>query len=243
MTNLSKIFDFKEKIAKDRGPDFISFESMMHGNGKEETSDDPLQQLKNEQEAVRRETEAILARAEAEKKRIEEEAFRQGFARGEAEGLKAGEKAFVDKIKEAVGLIGSLENERHLVHRQYEEDLLALIKIMVERLVGHEVSVNPLVIADCLRRAMEYVVEDSTVKVHLHSDDFQHIKEITLEDPSLLQGARRFELIDDPAVNQGGCLLQTDFGEIDATLDTCRERLFALVDQAFQDALAADGEK
>jgi flagellar assembly protein FliH len=79
--------------------------------------------------------------------------------------------------------------------------------------------------------------------VHLHSDDFQHIKEITLEDPSLLQGARRFELIDDPAVNRGGCLLQTDFGEIDATLDTCRERLFALVDQAFQDALAADGEK
>jgi len=240
---LSKIFDFKEKIEKDRGPDFISFESMMRGNGKEEPAADPLQQLQNEQQAVRRETEAMLARAEAEKKRIEEEAYQKGLARGEAEGLKAGEKAFADKIKDAVRLIGSLEKERDLVHRQYEKDLLALIKIMVERLVGHEVTVNSLVIADCLRRAMKYVVEDSVVKVHLHSDDFQHLKEMTLEDPSLLQGARRFELIEDQAVSRGGCRLQTDFGEIDATLDHCRERLFALVDQAFLEALTAAGEK
>jgi len=235
---LSKIFEFKEKIEKDRSPDFISFESLMLGKGKEELSD-PLQQLKKEQEAVRRETEA----AEAEKKRIEEEAYRKGFARGEEEGLKSAEKAFADKIKEAARLISSLENERDLVHRQYEKELLALIKIMVERLVGHEVSVNPLVIIDCLRLAMKYVVEDSTVKVHLHSDDFQHIKEMSLEDPSLLQAARRIELIEDPAVARGGCLLQTDFGEIDATLDNCRERLFEIVDRAFLDALAADGKE
>ncbi|MEW6520923.1 MAG: FliH/SctL family protein [Thermodesulfobacteriota bacterium] len=237
---MSKIFDFKEKIGKERGPDFISFESLMHGNGKGETAD-PLQELQKQQEAVRRETEAMLARAEAEKKRIEEEAYRQGFARGEADGLQKAEKALADKIKEAVRLIASLEQERELVHRQYEKELLPLIKIMVDRLVGHEVSVNPLVIAECLRLAMKYVVEDSIVKVHLHGEDFQHIKEMTLEDPSLLQGARRFELIEDPAVSRGGCLLQTDFGEIDATLDTCRERLFSLVDRAFLEALAAAG--
>ena len=239
---MSNIFEFKEKIEKDRSPDFISFESLMLGKDKEELSD-PLQQLNKEQEAVRRETEAILARAEAEKQGIEEEAYRKGFASGEEEGSKSAEKAFADKIKEAARLIRSLENERDLVHRQYEKELLALIKIMVERLVGQEVSVNPLVIVDCLRLAMKYVVEDSTVKVHLHSDDFQHIKEMSLEDPSLLQGARRIELIEDPAVARGGCLLQTDFGEIDATLDNCRERLFEIVDRAFLDALAADGKE
>lgn len=239
---MSKIFEFKEKIEKDRSSDFVSFESLMHGKGKE-TPADPLQQLKNEQEAVRRETEAMLVRAEAEKKRIEEEAFQKGFARGEAEGLKAGEKAFADKIKEAARLIRSVEDERDLVHRQYEKDLLSLIKIMVERLVGHEVSVNPQVIVDCLQRAMKYVVEDSMVKVHLHGDDLQHIKQMGLEDPSLLQGARRIELIEDPAVARGGCRLQTDFGEIDATLDNCREKLFAIVDQAFLEAFDADGKE
>jgi flagellar assembly protein FliH len=239
---MSNIFEFKENIEKDRSPDFISFESLMLGKDKEKLSD-PLQQLKKEQEAVRRETEAILARAEAEKQGIEEEAYRKGFASGEEEGSKSAEKAFADKIKEAARLIRSLENERDLVHRQYEKELLALIKIMLERLVGHEVSVNPLVIVDCLRLAMKYVVEDSTVKVHLQSDDFQHIKEMSLEDPSLLQGARRIELIEDPAVARGGCLLQTDFGEIDATLDNCRERLFEIVDRAFLDALAADGKE
>ncbi|MBI4792925.1 MAG: flagellar biosynthesis protein, partial [Deltaproteobacteria bacterium] len=96
---------------------------------------------------------------------------------------------------------------------------------------------------NCLRKAMEYVVEDSVVKVHLQADDFQHIKEMSLEDPSLLQGTRRIELMEDPAVSRGGCLLQTDFGEVDATLDNCRERLFAIVERAFFEAMAAAGSE
>jgi len=240
---LSKIFELKEKIAKDRSPNFVSFESLMLGGRTGDEITDPLEKLKNEQEAVRRETEAMLAGARAEKKTIEDDAFHKGFARGEEEGRQAAEKNFADKIAQAVRLIASLEQERARVYRQYEADMLALIKTMVERLVGHEVSVNPLVIVTCLRKAMEYVVEDSVVKVHLQAEDFQHIKEMSLEDPSLLQGTSRIELMEDPAVSRGGCLLQTDFGEVDATLDNCRERLFAVVERAFLEALAADGRE
>jgi flagellar assembly protein FliH len=240
---LSKIFELKEKIARDRSPDFVSFESLVPGGRAGDDDADPLERLKNEQETVRRETEAMLARARAEKKAIEEDAYRQGLARGEEEGRRAAEKKFADRMAEAARLIGSLEQERARVNRRYEEDMLALIKTMVERLVGHEVSVNPLVIVSCLRRAMEYVVEDSVVKVHLQADDFQHIRERSLEDPTLLQGARRIELIEDPALSRGGCLLQTDFGEIDATLENCRERLFAIVERAFFEALAANGSE
>lgn len=241
---MSKIFEFKDKIEKDKDSDFISFESMMHvEEAPAEESVDPLLFFKEQQEAMRRETEDMLLRAQTEKKRIEEEAYRKGYARGEEEGLKTAKKAFDDKVRETAGLIASLEKERELVYRRYEKELLVLVKTMVERLVGHEVSVNPLVIAGCLYRAMQYVVEDSRVKVRLHGDDLQHIKEMSLEDPSLLQGARRIELIEDPAVAQGGCLLQTDFGEIDASLENCREKLFEIVDRAFLEAFAADGKE
>jgi flagellar assembly protein FliH len=38
----------------------------------------------------------------------------------------------------------------------------------------------------------------------------------------------------------GGCFLKTDFGEIDATLENCKARLYDAVEQAFIAAMAAD---
>lgn len=233
---MSNIFEFSEKIKKDKGASFVSFESMI---GKKETND-PLDILRKEQESISRETEAMIAAANAEKKRIEEEAFQKGFDRGLEEGRATAQQEFDEKIAGAVNLIQSLEQEKDTVHKQYEEDLLALVKTMVERLVGHEVSVNPLVIRNTLRKAMEYVVEGSTVTIHLHADDLQRIKEMSLEDPSLLAGTKRIELVEDPLVSSGGCLLNTAFGEIDATLENCREKLFAAVERAFLAALAED---
>jgi flagellar assembly protein FliH len=113
---------------------------------------------------------------------------------------------------------------------------------MVDRLVNHEVSVNPRVIQACFREAMEFVVENSVVQVHLHSEDFHRIKEASLENPTMIAGKSRVELVDDPNISQGGCLLKTDFGEIDATLESCREKLYEAFDRAFLAALAEDNE-
>ena len=241
-TSLSRIIEFREKIDKDKGADFVSFESMMNGNREENNLPDPVDELKSKQDRIRHQTEEMVAKANAEKERIEKEAFEKGFAQGEEAGRISGKKEFDEKIAQALKVIAALEEERASVHKQHEKDLLVLVKTMVERLVGHEVSVNPLAIQNCLHKALEFVVRDSTVQVHLHAEDFQRIKEMSLEDPSLLEGKQRIELLEDPSVSQGGCLLKTDFGEIDATLENCKEKLFDIVDRAFLAALAEDGE-
>lgn len=239
---MSDIFDFSEKIGKDKETDFVSYEALMQGN-EEEIHPDPLEELRKEEERVRRQAEEMISRAEAEKKRIEEEAYQKGFEKGAEAGRQAGRQEFDAKIAQALQLIAALEGERLRICRLYEGDLLALVKTMVERLVNHEVSVNPLVIGACLRKAMEFIVEDSTVMVHLQGDDFQKVKEMTLEDPTILEGAKRIELVEDPSISAGGCLLKTEFGEIDATLENCRDKLFECVERAFLAALSGEGEE
>lgn len=243
--SLSKIFDFKDRIKRDKDSDFISFERLMEPDQyvSENEPVDPLLPFREEREAMRRETQEMLVQAKAEKKRIEEQAYQKGYTKGEEEGLKTAKEIFDGKIKETAFLIASLVDQRALVFRQYEKELLILVKTMVERLAGHEISLNPLVIESCLQKSMKYVVEDSRVRVHLHGDDYEHIKKMSIEDPALLQGAQRIELIEDPAISRGGCLLKTDFGEIDASLENCKEKLFEIVDRAFLEAFAADGKE
>ncbi|MBC8316405.1 MAG: hypothetical protein H8E41_00770 [Desulfobulbaceae bacterium] len=239
---MSDIVDFLKNIKKEeRGPHFVSYESLLHAATSDEDRYESLDDLTRKRNAVRRETEQVVQQAEADRKRIEEEAFKKGFDEGRCQGQEAGEKEFEERIGLAVSLVSDLEKERGRIREIYENEMLTLSKIMVERLVHHEVSMNPLVIQASLKKALGYVVENSRVKVRLHHDDFQLLKQAALKDPSLLPANVRVELVEDAAISQGGCLLETDFGEIDATYENARDLLFAAVDKAVETAMHETG--
>ena len=199
-----------------------------------------LPEARDERELARQQAEEIVRQAQAEAARIEQEAYDRGVAKGEAEGRAAGKEEYEAKVHQFALFLDTLQNQRAEVLGRYEREMLTLITTMVDRLVQHEVSVNPLVIQACLQQAMTFVVENSLVKVHLNSEDLHRIKEISLENPALFEGKNRVQLVEDPVISQGGCLLKTGFGEIDATLESCKAKLYEAVEQAFLAALAAD---
>lgn len=198
--------------------------------------------FKDPREIAREEAEKIRAEAREQAEAIKKEAFEKGFNEGKEQGQAAGHQEYGAMIDEFGHILQELHDQRRTVFHKYEEELLPLIKTMVDRLVNHEVSVNPRVIQACFRESMEFVVENSVVQVHLHSEDFHRIKEASLENPAMLAGKSRVQLVDDPNISQGGCLLKTDFGEIDGTLESCREKLYEAFDRAFLAALAEDND-
>ncbi len=219
--------------------DFVSYESLWHDQdgGEEEVGLTAAEEMLMEQERIRSENKEMVEKARAEAAGIEKQAYDKGFAGGEEEGRISGRAEFNDRMHQAANLIRELEKARSDVHSRYEDDLLPLIKTMVDRLVNHEVSVNSQVIMACLRDAMEYVVARSTVKVHLHPIDLERINTMEQDDPQPFAGRQQVELVADPDISEGGCFLETEFGEIDATLENRREQLYEAVDRAFQAAI------
>lgn len=195
---------------------------------------------KSPREIAMEEAAEILRQAGDQAETLRQEAYAEGLAKGEAAGKAAGLAQYEQQCAEFAALFAALNGEREAVLQQHEEDMLALITTMVDRLVYHEVSVNPLVIQACLKKAMEFVVENSTVQIHLHGDDFARLKKASLEDSKLIEGKNRIQLVEDPNIAVGGCFLKTDFGEIDATLENSKARLYEAVEQAFLAAMAAD---
>lgn len=199
-----------------------------------------LEKKRSPREIAMEEAAEILRQAGEQAETLREEAYAEGLAKGEAAGKATGLARYEKQVEELGALFTALDGERQAVLRQHEESILALITTMVDRLVYHEVSVNPLVIQACLKKAMEFVVENSTVRIHLHGDDFGRLKKASLENSRLIEGKNRIQLVEDPNIAVGGCFLKTDFGEIDATQENCKARLYAAVEQAFLAAIAAD---
>ena len=219
--------------------DFLSFEDFWQAKP-DSAEAKRREKPKSPQEVAMEEAAEMLHQAGEQAERIKDEAYAEGLAKGEAEGKAAGLAQYEQRTQELAALLAALEGEQEAVLRQHEERMLSLITTMVDRLVHHEVSVNPLVIQACLKKAMEFVVENSTVQIHLHGDDFARLKKASLENSRLIEGKNRIQLVEDPNIAEGGCFLKTDFGEIDATLETCKARLYAAVEQAFLAAMAAD---
>lgn len=192
------------------------------------------------QEVAMEEAAEMIRQAGAQAEKLREQAYAEGLAKGEAAGKAAVLAQDEQQRQELAALLDALNGEREALLLQHEESMLALITTMVDRLVYHEVSVNPQVIQACLKKAMEFVVENSTVEIHLHGDDFARLKKASLENSRLIEGKNRIQLVEDPNIAVGGCFLKTDFGEIDATLENSKARLYAAIEQAFFAAMAAD---
>lgn len=242
---MSKIIKLQQDRVVQTAPsleteDFLSFEDFWQVKPGSAEAKRLERHHMSPREIAMEEAAEILRQAGEQADKLKDEAYAEGLAKGEAAGKAAGLAQYEKQLQELGALLASLDGERESVLRQHQESMLGLITTMVDRLVYHEVSVNPLVIQACLKKAMEFVVENSTVAIHLHGDDFGRLKKASLENSRLIEGKNRIQLVEDPNIAVGGCFLKTDFGEIDATMETCKARLYAAVEQAFLAAMVAD---
>jgi flagellar assembly protein FliH len=194
------------------------------------------QKLRDEAERVRSECQAMLAEAKAEAGRIEQEARDRGFATGKTEAQEEEKRRLAQFAAQLDSLLATIDTDRRRLHQQYEADILTLIKAMVERVLFSEVTTNPQAIEICLKTALGYVVENSAVTVRLHGQDLERLRQVIMARPEMVAGYRRLELTEDPAIEPGGCLLETSFGEIDATLESRRAKVCAAIDAVLQQA-------
>lgn len=204
---------------------------------------DPAQVLKDEQDAARREAEKLVNDAKERSAAIERESRDQGFEKGRQEGVDQGRLEFEDKIRHMDTLLGELIQAREQLFQQQREELLQLVKIAVERLVHNTVAIEPRVIDACLREAMQFVVDNAVVRVRINPEDYARIMEGGIGGTSFLQGAVSLQMIEDDQISAGGCILQTDFGEVDVSLESCRQKLFAAIDKTFHAALQKKQEQ
>ena len=188
------------------------------------------ERLHQEAQALKAEGEAIVAAAQAKVAQIEKEAYEKGLAASRAEAEAAEQERIAKFATESAALFSAIEVDRQKLHARYEDDILTLVKAMVDRVLFHEVTTNPQAIEVCLKTALAYVVDTSKVTIRLHAEDLERFKKAAMQRPELFAGFAKIELTEDPTITMGGCLLETGFGEIDATLESRRDRVYAAID-------------
>jgi len=137
----------------------------------------------------------------------------------------------LERFSEAVK---DLEVKRNTIYEHAAEETVKLALVISEKVINHEVSVNPDAVLSIVRKAMQKIKDSHAICIRLHPEDLIALKQADLETSCLEKTFERFVFQADGAMSRGDCLIETRQGDIDAGI---RNQL-ALIEEAFVSLVA-----
>lgn len=190
---------------------------------------------------ARRQANEIIEAGNKEAERLTTGAAEEGYQRGLEQGLTEGRErgqregfeSTVNELKpqlEAMiaawnDALDQWESERACMFLEARHDVLGLALKLARKVVHRHVAVDPEIVTDQLSAALELVGKSSALVVTINPND-RVLLDKTLQ--SILEKLGRSEHItmrEDEAISPGGCIVRTEGGSVDASIETQLDRV------------------
>jgi len=185
----------------------------------------------------------MVAHAKTHADELKSKSMKEGRDAGHAEGLKAGkelgikqgqQQAVTEQKQKLVELMAMLtrvvsefEHDRRQLEAQARDQLLALAIEIGQRVTRRAIRVNSDFVHATVHEAIRLTVNKSSVRILINPAQRQLmlklLPDLKLTWPTLMH----VELVDDAAIEPGGCRIIGGSGEVDATVATQLDRIAA----------------
>lgn len=221
-------------LAEDEGPESekkVGFRKLDLGGGPRDPAAFTLSFASDEAE----EKSSEIDMAE-EVERIREMAYAEGFSEGERAGAQSEKVKFQETLETLNQGLAGLASERSHILAEAERQAVELGIRIARKILCREVSIDETIILRTLQEALRKGTADhKAIHVRVHPSDLEviHAAEDDLPVPSGKRGEVIFE--SDEAICRGECVIETDFGLVDARfesqMDAVEESLRLALDQ------------
>jgi flagellar assembly protein FliH len=172
-------------------------------------------------------------------------ARQQGYQDGYRDGLVALEgfkQSFAMQTTQQVGgLLQALGTQLDDLQQDMARALAVTATHLAKQIVRSELSVRPELVAIVATEAIDTLLLSARhITLRVHPDD----QPLVLQGAGDVIAARGARVLADPEITRGGCLVESDIGVIDATLETRWRRAAATLgcDQGWDSSVTAEPE-
>jgi flagellar assembly protein FliH len=203
--------------------------------------DDLRRQCDEHIESARSQGRQLLAEAQAAADEVRRKAHAEGLAAGQREGLAQAQELVEARAAQVAARLtqeqlqtvlpafraaaAALEIEKDRWLATWEGAAVKLSATIAEKILRHELSRQPELAGPVVREALQLAAGQPHIKLHLHPDDLDQLKECGHEVVGRLAALGEATLVPDESISRGGCLIETRHGVIDARLETQIERI------------------
>jgi flagellar assembly protein FliH len=146
--------------------------------------------------------------------RLREEAYNQGLR----DGMKMAEEDFGSSTKALVMACEQVNSLRETVLNNSMDEMENLVLAIAEKIIRHSVTEQNRTIVDTVAEAIRQAVKSDELVIHVNPADFAVIKAKSKEFIDAISGLENVVVQADPAIEQGGCSIDSSTSTVDATI-------------------------
>ncbi len=181
-----------------------------------EEAENILREAREQAEKIKEEAEQALREAHKNGEEIESLAYSLGFDQGKKDGEEIGRKQYLVMAQRLEKLIERISEGTEALLPQYESQMVEVAMNAARHIVDREIQISPEIVLESIRAAMAHVVQGSTVHLHLNPADIEAMED-KIKERFAAPGTQGLDIVKDPRIDRGGCLIETEFGLVDAT--------------------------
>lgn len=169
------------------------------------------------EEEIENKKEKVLAEAE-------EEGYQAGLKKGRESGREEGydnvKQEFADLLEEVQEKVDVFQQKVSSREEDMKDELVELAIAISEKIVEQELSSNKEVLENMIKKKLKLLEEGETLKLRVHPGNLELVKEIK-KDLIVTSGyIEEIKIVADDDINDNGVIIETDFGGLDATINT-----------------------
>lgn len=166
--------------------------------------------------AANDEAQRIIEEANASQEEIKRKATEDGMD----EGKKIGEEQINESISSAFETLNSAIKERKRIIKDSEPEIARLSLKIAEQIIRKEVSQDKEIIMNIITDSLGKISDRENVIIRVNNEDSEYIKKNKDKISGMLDGVKNISIIEDPNIEPGGCVIETNLGYIDARINT-----------------------
>jgi flagellar assembly protein FliH len=170
--------------------------------------------IKNAQE----EAEKITSKAKEEEEEIKKSAVDEGFTKGHEDGFQEGNREASRLIERVQTILERIMDKRQEILDETERQVIDLVLLITRKVVKVIAENQRDVVVANIQEALKKVKGRGDVIIHVNLADMELSTEHKEEFIKAIEGDRKITIAEDSGVDKGGCIVETDFGEVDARI-------------------------
>lgn len=170
-------------------------------------------------------------------KSVQEQAYKEAYDLGMIEGR---ERAHAETMAEIAARLDRFDALGDAIARQQsalalanEARLVRLAFAIATKLAMQEVRERPELVAGILRAAIEEAQADERIVARVSAEDRREAEAAREALGRDADSGARVKIEEDPSIHPGGCVIETNFGSVDATVEQRVKRLWEALSEKF----------
>ena len=168
--------------------------------------------------SAQEESDKIIADAQARSAEVNKSAYEKGYAAGKEEGFSKGYESVEALIVRMREITGKILQKRKDIMEEMESQVIDLVVLIAKKVIKIISKESKDIIVENVQHALAMVRKKGEIIIRINPIDLNISSDYLKKMTDSIEHEGTIQFIEDGLIERGGCVVESEFGEIDARI-------------------------